>query len=91
MEEVLAFATVLTPVIVALVELVKKTFFPKKNYIPLIALLLGVFIGVASYPFTDFDLTVRIWAGGISGLASTGLFESLKKHKSTIEGDGYNG
>ena len=84
MEEMLAFATILTPVIVALVELVKKTVTLQKNYIPLVALVIGVFVGIVAYPFTDFGLTLRIWAGALSGLASTGLFESLKKHK-TVE------
>lgn len=75
MEIVLIFATIIAPVIVALVELAKRTFTLPKNYIPLIAFMIGIVIGIISYPFTDLDTTLRVWAGGISGLAATGLFE----------------
>lgn len=86
MTEVLLFATILAPVILALVELVKKSVPVPKNYIPLIALLIGVFIGFASYPFTELQLDLRLWAGGLAGLASTGLFELGSKRDGTTEG-----
>lgn len=86
MTEVLLFATILAPVILALVELVKKSVPVPKNYIPLIALLIGVFIGFAAYPFTDLQLDLRLWAGGLAGLSATGLFELGAKRDGTSEG-----
>lgn len=77
MEEVLLFATVLLPIVTAVVELIKRTFNLPKNIIPLISLIVGLFIGVAATPFTDFDIVLRLWAGGIAGLAGTGLFELM--------------
>ncbi|MEK4922403.1 holin [Cytobacillus sp. FSL R5-0569] len=75
MEEILIFSTVLLPIILAVVELVKRTFSVKKNYLPLIAVVIGLVIGVIATPFTDLDLVLRIWSGGLAGLSATGLFE----------------
>lgn len=79
MEQVLIFATVLLPIVTAVVELVKKTVNFPKNLIPLISLVVGLFIGAIAYPFTDFELILRLWAGGFAGLAGTGLFEIVNK------------
>lgn len=75
METVLIFASVLSPIILALVELVKKTVKVPKNLIPLVSLLIGLLIGAAAYPFTDLELVLRLWSGGLAGLTATGLFE----------------
>jgi hypothetical protein len=79
MEQVLLFATVLLPIVTALVELVKKTVNLPKNYLPLISVIVGLIVGAISYPFTDFELVLRLWAGGFAGLAGTGLFEVMNK------------
>lgn len=78
MEEVLIFATLLAPFVTALVELVKQTTKIPKGVLSLVALALGIAVGFVAYPFTDMDIVLRLWAGGISGLAATGLFEGLK-------------
>lgn len=75
MNEIVGFATVLSPVILGLVELIKVSTTFKKNLIPIVALFIGLGIGAASGTFTDLDLEMRIWAGGIAGLSSTGLYE----------------
>lgn len=75
MEQVLIFATVLAPVVTALVELVKRSAPIPKGVIPVVSLLVGMLIGAAAYPFTDLDLVLRLWSGGLAGLAATGLFE----------------
>lgn len=82
MESVLIFATIIAPIIVALIELVKRSFNVDKKILPVLALAIGLFIGVISYPFTELDTILRIWAGGIAGLASVGLFEIGDKRKS---------
>lgn len=80
MEAVLFLATVIAPIVLALIEVVKKAVVVKVNFLPLIALVIGVLVGAAAYPFTDLDLVLRLWAGGLSGLSATGLFE-LVKHR----------
>lgn len=77
MAAVLLFATVIVPIVLGVVELIKRSLSEKlnKNLIPLIAFAVGIFIGFAGEPFTDLDLTLRLWSGALAGLASTGLFE----------------
>ncbi|MCM3715922.1 holin [Halalkalibacter oceani] len=75
MEAVLLFATVISPVILALVELIKRSVSFPKNYVPAVAFVVGLLVGVVSYPFTDLSLSLRLWAGGLAALAATGLFE----------------
>ena len=68
METILIFATILSPVILALVQLVKRTVSIPKNYIPLLSFVVGLAVGGVAYPFTDLDLALRLWAGGIDCL-----------------------
>lgn len=80
LNQVLVFATVLTPILSAIVELLKKTFSLRKNLLPLLSVIVGLVVGLLAYPFTELDLVLRLWAGGLAGLAGTGLFE-LVKHR----------
>lgn len=72
---VLAFASVLAVFVLAAVQFVKKSINMPANIVPVVGLVIGLVIGAVSYPFTDLDLTLRLWAGGLSGLSATGLFE----------------
>lgn len=87
MLEVLILSTILLPIIVAVVELAKKTVNSKKNYVPLIAVILAVGIVAIAYPLIDLDLEMRLWTGLLSGLASTGLFEITKYREGFTKGD----
>jgi uncharacterized membrane protein AbrB (regulator of aidB expression) len=79
MEQVLLFATLISPIILALVELVKNTVKMPRNYVPLVAVIVGLLVGFAAQPFTELDLVLRLWAGGLAGLSATGLFEFVNK------------
>ncbi|UOQ47255.1 holin [Gracilibacillus caseinilyticus] len=75
MEDVLIFATVLLPIVTALIELVKRSINIPKNIVPVVSLVVGLLISADASPFTDLELILRLWAGCFAGLASTGLFE----------------
>ncbi len=75
LNSVLAFASTLAVVVLALVQLVKTTVNVPKNIVPLIGLVVGLLIGAVAYPFTELMLVPRLWSGGLAGLAATGLFE----------------
>ena len=77
MDVAIAFASMLAPVVLALVQVVKTSFPIPKNFIPLMGLLLGLIVGYLAYPFTDLTIPVRLWAGAIAGLTSVGLFETF--------------
>ncbi|MFD1885568.1 holin [Paenibacillus wenxiniae] len=81
MQLVLAFASTLAVVVLALVQLVKTTVNVPKNILPLIGLAVGLLIGAAAYPFSDLELVLRLWAGGLAGLSATGLFELALKDR----------
>ena len=74
MVEILAMATVIAPVTAGVVEVVKQATQVNNRYLPAVATILGMGLGAAAY-FLDAELGLRVWAGGISGLASVGLFE----------------
>ncbi|WP_407270354.1 holin [Radiobacillus sp. PE A8.2] len=86
MDQVLSFASVLAPIVSALVQLVKKTVDVEKNYIPLISLMIGILLGSLAFPITSLGLGSRLWAGGVAGLAATGLFEMVKRRNGTSKG-----
>ncbi|WP_440614815.1 holin [Bacillus subtilis] len=85
MQDVLIFATVLAPILTALVQLVKKTVKLPTNIIPALSFVIGIGLGAVAYPFTDLDLVLRLWAGGFAGLAATGLFELGAKREGTTK------
>jgi len=81
MEEILIMASVIAPVTAGVVEGTKKSLGLQKRFMPLIALVIGLALGAAAFPFTDAIIAERLWAGGISGLAAVGLFELSKSPK----------
>ncbi|RZT21954.1 holin family Hol44 protein (superfamily V) [Fictibacillus sp. BK138] len=75
------FSSLLAPLVTALMELLKRTFPIPKKYIPLTSFFVGLIVGILAYPFTDMDVVLRLWSGGIAGLAATGLYEIGKRSK----------
>ena len=75
MAEILIFASVLAGIVVGFVEVIKRATNVSAKYLPLVAVVVGALVGFASAPFSDLDLTLRLWAGALAGLSGTGLFE----------------
>jgi hypothetical protein len=86
MEQVLMFSSLLAPLVTAMMELLKRTFPINKKYIPICSFFAGLLIGFLSAPLTDMDAQLRLWSGGIAGLAATGLYEIGKKGKKSRRG-----
>ncbi|WP_339320510.1 holin [Paenibacillus sp. FSL R10-2734] len=81
LDDVMAFASILAVFVLALVQLVKNSINIPRNAVPIIGLLIGLLIGAAAYPFSELDLVLRLWAGGLAGLSATGLFELAFKYR----------
>ncbi|WP_449602816.1 holin [Paenibacillus sp. Marseille-Q9583] len=81
LDDVMAFASILAVFVLALVQLVKNSINIPRNAVPIIGLLIGLLIGAVAYPFTELDIVLRLWAGGLSGLSATGLFELAFKDR----------
>ena len=77
MDVAITFASILAPVVLALVQVVKASFPLPKNLVPLLGLILGIIVGGLAYPFTDLTVPIRLWSGAIAGLISVGLFETF--------------
>ncbi len=80
-DEVMAFASVLSVIVLATVQLVKKTLPVPNNFVPLVGFIVGLLIGWVAQPFTDLNLTSRLWAGALAGLSATGLFELVLSNR----------
>ena len=78
MQQVLIFTTILAPIVTALVQVIKGTVKLPNNALPILSLVAGLGIGTVAFPFTDMDITLRLWAGAFAGLGGTGLYEVLK-------------
>lgn len=86
MIQMLALVTFVAPVVTGLVEIVKRAVALKNNLIPLVALVVGVVVGFAAQPiFPDVDLYLRLWAGGLAGMTSVGLYEFGTKREGTTK------
>lgn len=83
--QVMAFASALSVIVVALLNWVKAVVTLPKNIIPIIGLIIGLVAGAAAYIFTDLDLAPRLWAGAFAGLSATGLFELVKNNPGTTD------
>lgn len=81
MQQVLVFGSVLSPFVASLLQVIKRLAALPKNFIPLIAVVIGLGLGAVAYPFTEMPLILRLWSGTGAGLASTGLFELLQKRE----------
>jgi len=75
MDNILAIASLLTPVVVGVTEVVKRTTGLDDDKITLASLIIGILLGVAAMGLFDGTKLELIWAGGISGLAAMGLFD----------------
>lgn len=80
MVEILAMATAIAAVTSGVVQAIKMTELVDKRYLPLMAIFIGMLLGLVA-TFMDIDLASRLWAGGVSGLAAVGLFELGKQTK----------
>lgn len=87
MNEILISATAIAIVVTGLVQVFKQATNINKRFLPLCAVVIGVLVGGAAY-FLDAELGLRLWAGGIAGLMSVGLFETGKGIKKEIDSNG---
>jgi len=84
MTAILAMATIITPIVSGVVEAIKRATGVNDNLLPIVAILVGVILGVLATFVVDVNTVDRVWAGGISGLAATGLFELGKNVKDEV-------
>lgn len=84
MEEVLIFATILAPILTALVQLVKKTVKLPTNIVPALSFVIGILLGAIAYPFTDLD-GAAFASRRLCGSGSDGSFRNRNKARGDYE------
>lgn len=89
MEKILIFATIIAPIISAIVQVIKGAINLPKNYVPVIAVVVGIIVGIYGSALTNMGLPldIRIWAGILSGLTSVGIFEMINIREGTTKKD----
>jgi len=83
LEQIIAFAGVISVLTIAITEVFKNIKGIPKTIIPGLSMLIGVVIGGVSVFIpeivTELSFGGRLLAGLISGLMATGLWETFKK------------
>lgn len=75
MKAILVAASVIAPLVVGVTGLIKTQV---KNYdiLPVINVIAGILLGIFfALSFVQEDLVLYAWAGAVSGLAASGLFD----------------
>ncbi|OTN91215.1 holin [Enterococcus faecium] len=85
MEQILTAASIITPLVIAVTELIK-TQVNNYKILPVINVIAGIFLGVLyALSFLQDAVVLYAWAGAVSGLAAGGLFDLgvsvIKKEK----------
>jgi len=79
MNQLLLFASSFTPIVTAVVQAIKTANIVPTRFLPLVALITGVVLGAGAQPLVNIDLVQCLWAGGLAGLSSVGLFELVSR------------
>lgn len=68
-------------IVLAVAEVLKKTFNLNTQYMPITSVMIGILVGLVLWPLTDYPLYVMLMAGFIAGLTASGTFDLLKAAK----------
>ncbi|WP_409370272.1 holin [Lysinibacillus sp. 38-6] len=74
-------AIVMVAIVLAIAEVLKKTFKINTQYMPLTSVVIGIFIGLGCWPLSEHPLYVMLMAGFVAGLTASGTFDLLKAAK----------
>ena len=70
------FITIIAPITVAVVEMIKMTFTHIPNqYYTVITIATAISIAFLGYIFTDLPAVYRVWAGLFAGLSAAKLYD----------------
>ena len=74
-------AMMMVAIVLAVAEVLKKTFNLNTQYMPITSVVIGIFIGLILWPLAEFPLYVMLISGFIAGLTASGTFDLLKAAK----------
>lgn len=71
----LLIASSIVAVITGVTEVLKRSFGISPRFVPIISIIVGIVVGIALQPVSEFDLYTMVLSGSLAGLASCGLFD----------------
>ncbi|MFF5993481.1 holin [Lysinibacillus sp. KU-BSD001] len=74
-------AAVIVAIVLAVSEVVKKTFKINTQYMPITSIVIGILVGAIFYPLSNYPIYVMLVAGFVAGLTASGTFDLLKAAK----------
>lgn len=74
-------AMMMVAIVLAVAEVLKKTFNLNTQYMPITSVVIGIFIGLILWPLAEYPMYVMLMAGFIAGLTASGTFDLLKAAK----------
>lgn len=74
-------AMVMVAIVLAVAEVLKKTLNINAQYMPIMSVMIGIFIGFILWPLSNYPVYVMLIAGFIAGLTASGTFDLLKAAK----------
>lgn len=74
-------AAIMVAIVLAVAEVLKKTFKLNTQYMPITSVVIGIFLGLVLWPLSEYPVYVMLMAGFIAGLTASGTFDLLKAAK----------
>lgn len=71
----LLIASSIVAVITGVTEVLKRSFGVSTRFVPVISIAVGIAVGIALQPVSQFNLYTMILSGFLAGLSSCGLFD----------------
>ncbi len=78
---IFTLAAIMVAIVLAVAEVLKKTFKINTQYMPITSVVIGIFIGLVCWPLSEYPLYVMLIAGFVAGLTASGTFDLLKASK----------
>ncbi|WP_324730225.1 hypothetical protein VO178_09370 [Lysinibacillus fusiformis] len=81
LSNIFMIAMVMVAIVLAVAEVLKKTFNLNTQYMPITSVVIGFFIGLVLWPLSEYPVYVMLMSGFIAGLTASGTFDLLKTVK----------
>lgn len=71
-------AAAIVAIVLAEVEVLKKTFNISKRFLPVTSVVTGIFVAIIIWPLSSYSFYYMLVVGLIAGLAASGTFDLVK-------------
>ncbi|QPQ35574.1 hypothetical protein [Lysinibacillus sp. JNUCC-52] len=81
LKNIFTLAAIMVAIVLAVSEVLKKTFKINTQYMPITSVVIGIFIGLVCWPLSEYPVYIMLIAGFVAGLTASGTFDLLKVSK----------